>query len=235
MTGFIVYRTAPITLPTPRFSDLDPTPDGTHVVRPGQSIAAALSVAQPGSLVIVEPGEYRERVTLSRGVRLISRVPRAATLRLPATTSDAQPEPVIVATGSYGELRGFKIVGDSRTPLGIGVLASGTDVSLVDLEISGAATAAISFATDSTATLVGSEIHDNPGAALAIASGASPRVTHSSFGRNGMSPRTPATFGIDKGARPLFERNVFVGVHPDVFAILDPATRVALMRDNWFH
>jgi PPM family protein phosphatase len=235
MTGFIVYRTAPITVPTPRFSSFVPSADGTHVVRPGQSIAAALSVAQPGSQVIVEPGEYRERVTLYNGVRLVSRVPRGATIRLPATTSDAQPEPAIVATGSSGELRGFKIVGDSRTPLGIGVLASGTDVSLIDIEISGAATAAISFATDSTGTLVGSEIHDNPGAALAIAPGASPRVTHSQFGRNGMSPRTPATFGIDKGARPLFEHNVFVGVHPDVFATLDQTTRLALMRDNWFH
>jgi len=233
MTGFIVYRTAPI-LPTPRF-DLVPSADGTHVVRPGQSIAAALSIAQPGSQVIVEPGEYRERLTLTNGIHLISRVPRGATIRLPATTSDAQPEPAIVTTGSWGELRGFKIVGDSRTSLGIGVLASGTDLSLIDIEISGAATAAISFAKDSTATLVGSEIHDNPGAALAIAPGASPRVTHSLFGRNGMSPRTPATFGIDKGARPLFERNVFVGVHPDVFATLDQPTRLALMRDNWFH
>ena len=235
MTGFIVYRTAPISVPTPRLADFIPSADGTRVVRPGQSIAAALSLAQPGSQVIVEPGEYRERLTLSNGIRLVSRVPRGATLRLPATTSDAQPEPAIVASGSSAELRGFKIVGDARTPLGIGVLASGTDLSLIDIEISGAATAALSFARDSTATLVGSEIHDNPGAALAIAPGASPRITHSLFGRNGMSPRTPATFGIDKGARPLFERNVFVGVHPDVFATLDQTARLALMRDNWFH
>jgi PPM family protein phosphatase len=235
MTGFIVYRTAPISLPTPRLADLVPSSGGTRV-RPGESIAAALRLAPPGSEVIVEPGEYHERVTLTDNVRLVSRVPRGATIRLPATTSDAQPEPAVAATGSSGgELRGFTIVGDARTPLGVGVLVSGSGLSLVDVEISGAATAAISFARDSTATLVASEIHDNPGAALAIASGAAPRVAPSTFARNGTSPRTPATFWIDKSARPLFERNVFLGVHPDVFATLDQAARLALTRDNWFH
>jgi hypothetical protein len=34
---------------------------------------------------------------------------------------------------------------------------------------------------------------------------------------------------------PLFERNVFVGVRPDVFSMLDQASRLALTRDNWFH
>jgi serine/threonine protein phosphatase PrpC len=236
MTGFIVYRTAPISLPTPGLVGLVPSSDGPRVVRPGESIAAALKLAPPGSEVIVEPGEYHERVTLTDNIRLVSRVPRGATIRLPATTSDAQPEPAVAATGSSGvELRGFTIVGDARTPLGVGVLVSGSGLSLVDVEISGAATAAISFARDSTATLVASEIHDNPGAALAIAPGAAPRIAHSTFARNGTSPRTPATFWIDKSARPLFERNVFLGVHPDVFATLDQAARLALTRDNWFH
>ena len=79
----------------------------------------------------------------------------------------------MIATGaSSGALVGFKIVGDARTPLGVGVLVAGTGLSLVDIEVSGAATAAISFARESTATLVGSDIHDNPGAALAILTGA---------------------------------------------------------------
>jgi len=130
---------------------------------------------------------------------------------------------------------GFKIVGDARTPLGVGILVAGNGVSVVDVEVSGAATAAIAFARDSSATLVGSDIHNNPGAALVIEAGAAPRITHSMFGRNGMSPRTPATFAIDAAAMPLFQRNVFVGVRPDVFASLSRAAREALQRDNWFH
>jgi serine/threonine protein phosphatase PrpC len=236
MTGFIVYRTAPISLPTPLLPDLVSATEATRVVRPGESIAAAVKLAQAGTEVIVEPGEYHERVTLNNNIRLVSRVPRGATIRLPATTSDVQPEPAVVATGSSGgELRGFKIVGDARTPLGVGVLVSGSGLSLVDIDVSGAATAAISFARDAKATLVGGEIHDNPGAALAVAPGASPRITHSVFSRNGTSQRTPATFAIEKGATPLFERNVFIGVRADVFATIDQTSRNALTRDNWFH
>jgi hypothetical protein len=175
-------------------------------------------------------------VILNANVRLVSRVPRGATIRLPATASDAQPEPAVVATGSSGgELRGFKIVGDARTPLGVGVLVSGTGLSLVDIEVSGAAMTAISFARDAKATLVGSEIHDNPGTALAVAPGASPRIAHSTFGRNGTSQRTATAFAIEKGATPLFERNVFIGVRSDVFTTLDQTSRLSLTRDNWFH
>ena len=118
--------------------------------------------------------------------------------------------------------------------LSIGILVAGSGVSLVDIEVSGASMAAISFARDSSATLVGSDIHDNPGAALAIESGAAPRITHSVFGRNGTSQHTPATFALDKGAAPVFEQNVFLSVRPEVFAILDEGARHRLQRGNWF-
>jgi PPM family protein phosphatase len=237
MTGFIVYRTATsLSLPVKPIVNVLPTITLNQRVQPGESIAAAVSRAKPGSEIVVEPGEYLERVTLSDNVRLVSRVPRGAIIRLPATTSDTKPEPAVVATGSDGgEIHGFKIVGDARTPLGVGILVAGNGVSVVDVEVSGAATAAITFARDSSATLVGSDIHNNPGAALVIEAGAAPRITHSMFGRNGMSPRTPATFAIDAAAMPLFQRNVFVGVRPDVFASLSRAAREALQRDNWFH
>jgi len=207
----------------------------SQVVRPDESIAAALMRAQPGSEVVVEPGEYREQVTLTNNVRLVSRVSRGATIRLPATVSDAQPEPAVVATGSSsGELVGFRIVGDAQTPLGVGILVSGSGISLVDVEVSGAAKAAISFVRDSAATLIGSDIHDNPGAALTIAAGAAPRITHNAFSRNGTSQHTPAAFVIEEGAVPQFLQNVFAGIRPDAFATVNEATRLRLEPDNWF-
>jgi len=236
ITGFMAYRTAMI------LSLLDePTVEAAsssqpaQTVRPDESIAAALSRAQPGSEVVVEPGEYRERVTLTNDIRLVSRVPRGATIRLPATASDAQPEPAVIVSGSSSsELVGFRIVGDARTPLGVGVLVTGSGHSLVDVEVSGATTAAIAFARDSSATLVGSDIHDNPGAALAIQAGATPRITHNVFSRNGLSQHTPATFTIEPGAVPFFQRNVFLGVRPHVFDVLDEAARVRVLSENWF-
>ena len=53
--------------------------------------------AAPGSTVVVEPGEYRERLTLKDDVRVVSRVPRGATLRLPGTA--AESDAAVVAVG----------------------------------------------------------------------------------------------------------------------------------------
>jgi hypothetical protein len=236
ITAILVYRTVvfPESLDEPGQDASFPS-QSILTVRPAESIAAMLERAQPGSEVVVEPGVYRERVTLSDNIRLISRVPRGATIRLPATDSDAEPGPAVVATGtSGGELVGFRITGDAQTPLGVGVLVAGSGLSIVDIEVSGAVTAAISFSRDSAATLAGSDIHDNPGAALAIETGAKPRITHNTFSRNGTSQHTPAAFAIEKGAAPLFQQNVFVGIPVHVFALLDQDARLRVKSENWF-
>jgi hypothetical protein len=184
---------------------------------------------------MVEPGEYRERVTLTRNIRLVSRVPRGATIRLPATASDTTPEPAITATGSAsGSLVGFRVVGDAQTPLGIGILVEGSGGSIVDVEISGASTAAVSFAPGSAGELIASDIHDNPGVALAIQAGARARITHNVFSRNGLSQNTPTAFTVEQGAVPFLQQNVLLGLRPDAFAGVDQATRLRFEHDNWF-
>jgi serine/threonine protein phosphatase PrpC len=229
--GFVVYRAGYVP-PLERLTSVIPLRPSMQTVRPDQSINAAVLRARPGSEVVVEPGEYRERVTLTGGVRLISRVPRGATLRLPATATDAQP--AVVATGSGGSMVGFRIVGDAQTPLGVGILVEGSGLSLVDLDVSGAAAAAVSFASQSSADLIGSDIHDNPGQALKILAGATPRITHSVFSRNGTSQNTPTAFSVEKGAVPVLQRNTFLGVTADVFAMLDDQVRLTLEHENWF-
>src|SRR6185295_6016396 len=112
------------------------------IVQPTDSITAALDGAGPGSTILVEPGEYRERLVLRNGVRIVSRVPRGATIRLPGTASEA--DPAVVADGVSGaEFTGFRIVGDSATPLGTGLLVRNAELSVVDLEVSGAVNVAI--------------------------------------------------------------------------------------------
>ena len=236
LSGLVAYRTMVFSA-SPAEAPADGSSAGLVVqtVGPGASIADALSRAQPGSEVVVEPGEYRERVTLNNGIRLVSRVPRGAIIRLPSTASDSHAEPAVVATGPESvELIGFSIAGDARTPLGIGILVEGAGVRLTDVEVSGAAIAAISFARASSATLTASNIHDNPGAALAIEAGADPRITHNVFSRNGTSQHTPASFAIEKGVVAVFQQNVLLGVRPDVFANLDDVTRLSVQKENWF-
>ena len=141
----------------------------------------------------------------------------------------------MVATGSAsGSLVGFRIVGDSQTPLGVGVLIEGSGLAIINVEVSGAATAAVSFARESSAELMGSDIRDNPGVALAIQAGARPRITHNVFNRNGVSQNTPAAFTVEQGAVPFLQQNVFVGMRPDVFTGLDAESRLRLEQDNWF-
>jgi hypothetical protein len=147
VAGFIAYRAGyvpALNWPAGRVTQ-SADPDGPA----RESIAAALERATGGE-VFVEPGEYRERITLTRNVHLVSRIPRGATIRLPATASDTKPDPAVVASGSAsGSLVGFRIVGDAQTPLGVGILIEGSGVSIVNVEVSGAGTAAVSFARES--------------------------------------------------------------------------------------
>jgi serine/threonine protein phosphatase PrpC len=211
------------------------SPAHLRVVQPSESIAAAIETAESGTQIIVEPGEYRERLVLKEGVRVVSRVPRAATLRLPSSTADADAGPAVVASEiSTAELNGFRIVGDAATPLSVGIGLTGSAMSIVNVEISGATKAGIEFGEGSSASLLASEIHDNPGAAIFVRSGANPRIANNVFTRNGMSERASGSIVIHPGSTPQFERNVFVGLSPDVFVTLDESARLSLKRLNWF-
>ena len=206
---------------------------GVIVVRPNESIAEAVGRAEPGSQVAVEPGEYRERLVLKDGVRVVSRVPRGATIRLPGAASEADPA-VVAADVSDAEFVGFRIIGDAATPLGTGVFVKGARVSIVDVEISGALTVAIELNQMAGGGVTGSDIHDNPGAGLAIRSGASPRIAHNLFARNGLSERAQAALIIEGDAEPSIVGNVFQGVTPKVFQALGDAARLSVLRENWF-
>lgn len=203
------------------------------VVRPGQSISAALARATPGATILVEPGEYRERLTLKDDVRVVSRVPRGAILRLPGTATDE--DAAVMAVGvANAELAGFRIVGDAATPLGTGILTRSASVRLLDLEVTGAARKAIDLGAGADVMLVASDIHDNPGAGLVLRAGGATRIVHNAFSRNGSSEQVASAVVIEPGARPTFQRNVFHNVDPQTLAALDDASRAQLKNENWF-
>jgi serine/threonine protein phosphatase PrpC len=196
------------------------------------SIAATLAAAQPGDEIVVEPGEYREAIRLRSEVRLRSRVPRAAAIRLPAGAPES--DAAVSATDVTGaELRGFRIVGDAATPLGTGVMLRNANVTLIDLEITGAQHAAIQLG-GGPAAVMASDIHDNPGAGLIVGRGASPRILHNTLQRNGTSPRSPGAIFVEPGAQPVFIGNVFGGLRAQMLAVLTGGDPSALQRDNSF-
>jgi serine/threonine protein phosphatase PrpC len=212
---------------------LAPLISQTIVVRNDESIAAAIARAQPGQTVAVEPGEYRERLMLRDHVRVVSRVPRGATLRLPGASTEQ--EAAVVATGVTGaELAGFRIVGDAASPLGTGVITRDAEVRLVDLEVTGATVAGIDIGAGGDVVVTGVEIHDNPGTALVIRSAAAPRIAHNAFARNATSERAVSALVVEAGAQPTLSQNVFLGVDAQALRGFDAAGILSLPGDNWF-
>jgi PPM family protein phosphatase len=234
VTGLAFLRTSgPIPAQFTQFIEPVAPRTGVITVLQNESIAAALDRAQPGDEVVVEPGEYRERLLLKAHVRVRSRVPRAATLRLPGVASE--DDAAVVATGIRGaEFSGFRILGDAATPLGTGLSVQDAELVVVDVEIAGAVNVAVDVGPGAEATLLGSDIHDNPGTALAVRSGGAARVVHNVFMRNGTSERAAASLVVDTGARPDLSGNVLQGINPHALTALDDAARAAFVRDNWF-
>ena len=213
--------------------EVEPVVLEEQIVRPTESIMAAIARARPGSDVIVEPGEYREQLVLRDHIRLVSRVARSVTLRLPADASEG--DAAVVATElSRAEISGFRIVGDSATPLGTGILVQNSALAIVDVEIAGATNVAVDFSGEREAALIGSEIHDNPGTAMAIRAHSSPRIAQNSFVRNGLSTRAARSLIVEPDAHPELQRNLFHGISPEIFAGFDATALRALTHDNWF-
>ena len=224
--AFAALRTREMWLPS---SPLNVPPllrSGVIVVTPQDSIADALQRAGAGTTISVEPGEYREQIRLRTGVRLVSRVPRQAVIRLRSGASEA--EAAVVASEIHGaELSGFRIVGDAATPLGTGLYVRDAAVSISDIEIYGAKHTAVEFAGGSGASMIAAHIHDNPGAGLAIRGGATPRIAHSQFAGNGLSQQAQGSIVIESGSRPRLVANIFVGVRPESLTSLDASSRAA--------
>jgi serine/threonine protein phosphatase PrpC len=205
----------------------------TIVVMPSESISEAIARAGVGTEIVVEPGEYRERLRLQSGVRVRSRIPHGASVRLPGGA--AETEAAIIAIDVKGaEVFGLKVVGDSATPLGVGVLVRNSTVLLADLEVTGAHVTAIEVASGAGATVLAAHVHDNPGSGLTVRAGAAPRVAHSQFVRNGMSDRAAGAIVIDAGARPGLFANVFQGVLAESLTGLTPSERAETRATNWF-
>jgi len=219
----------------PVFNDQTGGAAASAVVRvnPPQSIGEAIAAATAGAEILVEPGEYREQLRLKTGVRVTSRVPRGATLRLPGGASETDAAVVAFEVSNAG-FSGFRIQGDAATPLGAGIIIRNSTVSLTDLDISGANTVGIEYVGSGGGSVVGVDLHDNPGAAIIVRAGASPRVAHNAFARNATSERAPGTLVVEAAARPSITSNTFHGLSAESIIVPPGITRATLLRDNWF-
>jgi hypothetical protein len=94
---------------------------------------------------------------LKDNVRLVSRVPRGATIRLPGTGSEADPA-VVADSRERREFAASASWVTQATPLGTGVLVRHSDLAIVDVEVTGAVSVAIAINDTAAASLLASDI-----------------------------------------------------------------------------
>ncbi|HKV08354.1 MAG TPA: protein phosphatase 2C domain-containing protein [Thermoanaerobaculia bacterium] len=152
-----------------------------------RTITAALAQAQPGQTIEVTPGIYREAVVLKSGVSLLSPSPRGAVLREPTGTG-----PVVTAQGvTDARFVGFRIEGDGRTPLAVGLRLIDSEVDVQNVEIAGATVAGVEIAGRDRSSIRFSSIHDNPGGGVFVADDAAPLLLQNLIFKNGALPNAP--------------------------------------------
>jgi PPM family protein phosphatase len=210
-----------------------PVPSGPVVVQSGESITAAIDRAPPGAVVMVPPGEYVGQVRLKNGVRLEAQFSRQSTIRLPG--SAAEDAAAVVADGISGaELSGFRIIGDAATPLGFGIQVRNASVRIVNVEVQGARSSALDLGGSADVHVIGSAISSNPGAALIVRSGATPRLTNNNFAKNRSATPGAAWVTVEGGGLPELLGNIFDGVDAQRVWTTDAGSRATLERANYF-
>jgi serine/threonine protein phosphatase PrpC len=148
-------QTAPSSTETPVVSQARTWRVGASARADAPTITGALAQARPGDLVVVEPGTYRESITLRDGITIVSAERHGAELRRPRNLTGAWM--AVTASGvSSASLRGLRIVGSENEQLEVGVLLHDAVASLEDLEITGARDTAIRI-TGSSAVIVNAD------------------------------------------------------------------------------
>ncbi|MCH8962189.1 MAG: right-handed parallel beta-helix repeat-containing protein, partial [Bacteroidetes bacterium] len=191
-----------------------------------QTIGEALDAAEPGDVVDVAPGVYREVVRLKGGVAVVSPVPGAAVLRL----DESGDSSVVVAERvQRARLVGFKIEGAA-----VGLHLRDAQVEVVDVEVTGASFAGVLVEGRTEAVLRASLVVDNGGSGVHIRGAAArPRLVQNVIRHNGTARASPGVL-IEDGATPVLLRNVITGHAVEGIRLTGAAASALFQQDNFF-
>jgi hypothetical protein len=92
----------------------------------------------------------------------------------------------------------------------------------------------VEYAGGQSGSIVGSRLHDNPGIAIAVRNGASPRIAHNAFSANATSERAAGTLLVEADAHPSITANTFVDLRPESVVVPPIADLAQLAKNNWF-
>jgi serine/threonine protein phosphatase PrpC len=169
------------------------------------SISAALARADAGDVVLVEPGEYVERLDIPSGVEVIARVPDAAVLGAEPT---AAPWVSVTARAGPGALRGFKFRGTANGTIYIGVRLQGDGFEIDNATFEGAIETGVEIQERAGSSVLRSNRFNLTGVPVRLGGAISPMIRRNQF----VAPGELHTPAIDVGASgtPRLEDNLFV-------------------------
>jgi serine/threonine protein phosphatase PrpC len=182
-------------------------PSGTELT----TIAQALEKAGPGDRIELAPGEYRERLRMTDGVRIHARSAGTAVVRPPLPSNGDTA--AVIADGIHGaELRGVVIRAGPEPAVAVGIRIVNSDLRVYDVEVSGATRAAVWIDGESNALLIGNYLHSNPGSGVVAAGFSKPRLLGNVIQQNGDSrPKPVPAVVIMENSEPEVLRNVISG------------------------
>jgi serine/threonine protein phosphatase PrpC len=198
----------------------------TISVNTGESIAAALQRAVAGTEVVVQPGQYNEAIEIGAGVRLVSLVPRGATITPPPGTAVA----ILARDAPGAEIVGFRIAGNNSTATGLQIV--GGAISVYDIEVTGTTQAAIDLGSLEQTNISGCQVHDNAGAALAFRRQSQSRVANCTFTKNGGALIKQIL--VEDASTAQLQRNTFYSPLSAIVELFPESVRAVITRDNAF-
>jgi PPM family protein phosphatase len=191
---------------------------------PFTTITAAVAASQPGDIVRVEPGTYRERVDMGGGVDLVARVPGTVTIAGPPGSA----APVLSLNGPFNaRVAGIRI--DAESPVDTGVRIAAPAATLELVEITGAMRRAIDLFPGSTLAVRGSRIAI-PGTALTLPDDGYATLVNCLVIRTGTG--SGAAISVGPAARLVLRGNVFSGYGADIIEGAGPARQGELLTGN---
>lgn len=208
----------------PRTWTVGPTADSD-----GATISTVLEKAQAGDTVVVAPGEYRELVRARDGVTLLSREPQAAVLR-----ASGRGVAVLADGAATGRIAGFRIAGDERFPMPVGVQVRDSGLTLEHLVVSGASTAGIEISGDATPVLHANQVVHNKGAGIVVRDRAAPRLSQNVIAGNGKAAPARPGLEIRDAASAVLAGNVFLDSGAEAIWAPAPGIDAGVLAGNFF-
>jgi PPM family protein phosphatase len=216
-----------------RITDTAPTGSRTLIVGTDGTgeftrISDATAIALPGDHVQLEPGVYRERVSVGSGVNLTARVPGSATL---ARAEGAVGEWVaMTVTGDQvGRIAGLKLESTAALPIDVGLRLSGSGRTIELVELDGPMRAGLEFLPGSSAVVQGSQIAVQ-GTGVVMAEGSHATLAGNVFVRQGRAPSS--ALSVTDVSQAQLRRNVFTGYGVDPVKGLTPGLRKQMLTGN---